>query len=46
MKYLHSYWEIILGFWWKENINSFLDKWLISCWRSSYFNDMQLEKKM
>ena len=44
-KYLHSYWEIILGFRWEEYIHSFLDEWLVSWRRSSYFNDMQLEEK-
>ena len=45
MKYLHGHWEITLGFRWEEDVDGFLNKWLISCWRSSYFNNVQLKKK-
>jgi hypothetical protein len=40
--YLHSYGEVVLGFGWEENIDIFLRKRLISGWRRSHFNDMQL----
>jgi len=41
--YLHGYWKVILCFWWKENIDSFLSKWLIAGRRLSNLNYMQLK---
>lgn len=43
--YLHGYREVILGLWRKENIHSFLWKWLVPSRWSPHFNDMQLETK-
>jgi len=39
---LHSHWKIILGFRWKEYIDSLLRERLIALRRLSNFNDMQL----
>lgn len=43
--YLHGHREVVLGFWRKENIHSFLWKWLIPSRWSPNFNDVQLEAK-
>lgn len=43
--YLHGHREVVLGFWRKENIHSFLWKWLIPSRWSPNFNNVQLEVK-
>lgn len=42
--YLHSYWKVILRFYWEEYIHRFFLKWLVSRRRLPNFDNVQLLK--
>jgi len=45
LHYLHGYWKVVLSFWWKEDIYSFLLEWCVACCWLSHFNNVQLTDK-
>ena len=42
---LHGNWEVILSFWWKEDVDGFLGKRLIALRRLSDLDHMQLSQQ-